>query len=102
MESKKDTSKHSAADLSARRARGESLTDLTRVRSKSAAELERDIQDDPDFRDLDENWHASAKAIDGTTDQKLDFALTMSSAPRIIEENQQPDLAGATSSEGVS
>lgn len=63
MERKESTSKHSAADLVARRARGESRTDLARVRSKSEAELEQDIQDDPDLRALDKDWYLAAKAV---------------------------------------
>jgi uncharacterized protein (DUF4415 family) len=55
--------RYSAADLARLRARGESRTDLARVRAKTAAELERDIADDPDFRDVPEDWVATAEAV---------------------------------------
>jgi uncharacterized protein (DUF4415 family) len=59
-----DTTKtFSAADLKARRARGESRTDLARVQAKSAEELERDIASDPDFNDLPESWYETAEAV---------------------------------------
>ena len=57
------TKRHSAADLARRRARGESRTDLARVRAKIAAELERDIAGDADFRDVPKDWVARAKAV---------------------------------------
>lgn len=55
--------RYSAADLARRRAHGESRTDLPRVRAKTAPELQRDIADDPDFRDVPENWAATAEAV---------------------------------------
>lgn len=55
--------RYSAADLARRRARGESRTDLARVRAKTAAELERDIANDPDFRDIPRDWAATAEAV---------------------------------------
>lgn len=57
------TKRYSAAELIRRRARGESRTDLARVRAKTAAELERDIASDPDFRDIPRNWVATAEAV---------------------------------------
>jgi uncharacterized protein (DUF4415 family) len=53
----------SSDDLKARRARGESGSDLARVRAKSEAELERDIADDPDFRDIPADWHEAARVV---------------------------------------
>jgi uncharacterized protein (DUF4415 family) len=53
----------SAAELSALRAQGKSETDLARVRAKTEAELERDIADDPDARDLPQDWFVKAQAV---------------------------------------
>jgi uncharacterized protein (DUF4415 family) len=55
--------RYSAADLARRRARGESRSDLAFVRAKSAADLDRDIADDPDFRDVPTDWVATAEAV---------------------------------------
>jgi uncharacterized protein (DUF4415 family) len=63
MESVKHTSRFSATELEARRARGESRTDLARVRSKSDAELERDIAGDPDFAGEADDWYKAAEAV---------------------------------------
>ena len=57
------TRRYSAAELARRRARGESRSDLSRVRAKTAAELERDIASDPDFRDVPKDWVESAEAV---------------------------------------
>ena len=54
--------RYSAADLARRRARGESRTDLARVRAKTEAELERDIASDPDIRDVPKDWSEKAEA----------------------------------------
>lgn len=63
MEKGNDIRTYTAADLEARRARGESQTDLAKVRAKSEAELERDIADDPDFRNVPDDWAATAQAM---------------------------------------
>lgn len=54
---------YSASELKDRRARGESKSDLTRVRAMTEAELEKNIATDSDFRDVAEDWHAEAEAI---------------------------------------
>ncbi len=54
--------RYTASELATRRARGESRTNLARVRAKTAAELERDIAADPDFRDVPADWVATAEA----------------------------------------
>ena len=41
----------------------ESRSDLARGRAKTEAELEADIMSDPDFRDIPEDWHATAQAV---------------------------------------
>ena len=51
------------AELEARRARGESRTDLARVHAKTEEELERDIASDPDWRDIPRDWHEAAAAV---------------------------------------
>ena len=63
MEKRNAIKSYSAAELEDRRARGESQTDLARVRAKSEAELERDIAGDPDLQDVPEDWHAAAEAV---------------------------------------
>jgi uncharacterized protein (DUF4415 family) len=63
MEKGRSIRKFSAAELEARRARGECGSDLGRVRAKSAEELERDIADDPDFRNEAEDWYKAAEAV---------------------------------------
>ncbi len=55
--------RYTAAELAQMRSRGESRTESARVRAKSEVELERDIQADPDFRDVPCDWHAAAKAL---------------------------------------
>lgn len=47
--------RHSAAVLARRSARGQSRTNLARVRPKTAAELERDIAGYANFRDAPKN-----------------------------------------------
>ncbi len=63
MEKRDAIRSYTAADLDDRRARGESRTDLARVRAKSDAELERDIASDSDLRDVPEDWHLAAEAV---------------------------------------
>lgn len=63
MEKNENIKRFSAAELEARRARGESRTDLARVRAKMEEELERDIASDPDFADVPENWCENAEAV---------------------------------------
>ena len=69
------TRRYSAAELARRRARGESRTDLSRVRAKTAAELERDIAGDPDFRDVPRNWIESADAVMPTPKRLISLRL---------------------------
>jgi hypothetical protein len=52
--------RYTTAQLRERRARGESRTDLARVRAKTEEELERDIANDPDFKDIPKNWYETA------------------------------------------
>ena len=63
MEKERTITGYSAADLEARRARGESKSDLARVRAKTEAELDQAIASDPDFRDVPGDWHEAAEAI---------------------------------------
>ncbi|HEX7388701.1 MAG TPA: BrnA antitoxin family protein [Acidiphilium sp.] len=55
--------KFSATELRAKTARGESRSDLARVRAKTEAELERDIASDPDFAGISDDWLATAEAV---------------------------------------
>ncbi len=66
---------YSAADLEARRAKGESKSDLARAHAKTEAELEQDIANDPDFQDVPEDWHAAAEAIMPATKRLLSLRL---------------------------
>lgn len=66
---------YSATDLKARRARGESQTDLANVHAKTEPELEQDIANDPDFRAVDENWYNAAQAIMPATKRLLSLRL---------------------------
>ena len=63
MEKDKNMKTFSAEKLEELRARGESRTDLARVRAKTAAELERDIAGDADFKDAPKNWYEAAEAV---------------------------------------
>ncbi len=65
----------SAAELKAKRARGESRTDLARLRNKTEAELEADIAADEDFRDVPENWVEAAEAVIPTPKKLLSLRL---------------------------
>ncbi len=63
MEKEKNIRKFSAAELEELRARGKSSTNLAGVRAKAETELERDIAEDPDFKDVAERWYETAEAI---------------------------------------
>jgi uncharacterized protein (DUF4415 family) len=63
MENENDIKRFSIAELEGLRARGDSKTDLARVRAKSEAELDRDIANDHDFRDIPEEWNVAAEAL---------------------------------------
>ncbi len=63
------------AEAHRRRARGESRTDFARLRAKTAAELERDIASDPDFRDIPKDWVASAQAVMPTPKRLLSLRI---------------------------
>lgn len=72
---------YTTADLAALRARGESRTDLARVRAKSEAELKQDIAADPDFRDVPDDWHVTAEALMPTPKKLLSLRLD----PEVID-----------------
>ncbi len=63
MERDENIKRYTAAELDAMIARGESRTDLARVRAKTEEELECDIASDPDFCDVPENWYENAQAV---------------------------------------
>jgi uncharacterized protein (DUF4415 family) len=66
----------SETELEERRARGESRTDLARVRAKTAEELERDnIASDPDFNGVPEDWYKRAEAVMPTPKKLLSLRL---------------------------
>ncbi|MGH6823813.1 MAG: BrnA antitoxin family protein [Methylocella sp.] len=65
----------SETELEERRARGESRTDLARVRAKTAEERERDIACDPDFSGVPEDWYKGAEAVMPTPKKLLSLRL---------------------------
>ncbi len=75
MAKEKGIRRFSETDLEERRARGESRTDLARVRAKTAEELEREITSDPDFSGVPEDWYKSAEAVMPTPKKLLSLRL---------------------------
>ncbi|MGH6796268.1 MAG: BrnA antitoxin family protein [Methylocella sp.] len=75
MAKDKGIRRFSETDLEERRARGESRTDLVRVRAKTAEERERDIASDPDFSGVPEDWYKSAEAVMPTPKKLLSLRL---------------------------
>lgn len=75
MGKEKNIKRFSAAELEELRSRGESRTDLPRVRAKTEADLERDIDADPDFRGVPENWYEAAEAVTPVPKQLLSLRL---------------------------
>lgn len=75
MEKEKNIKKFSKAELEAMRARGESRTNLARVRAKTEEELVLDIASDPDFADVVEDWYERAEAVMPTAKKLLSLRL---------------------------
>jgi uncharacterized protein (DUF4415 family) len=75
MAKEKGIRRFSETDLEERRARGESRTDLARVRAKTAEELERDIASDADFSGVPEDWYKRAEAVMPTPKKLLSLRL---------------------------
>ncbi len=71
----KSITRFSAAELEERRARGESRSDWVRVRAKTEEEIDRDIANDLDFRDVPRDWYKNAEAIMPTTKKLLSLRL---------------------------
>lgn len=67
--------RYSAVELRAKRARGESQTDLARIRAKTEEELERDIASDPDWADIPRDWAENAELIMPGQKQLLSLRL---------------------------
>jgi uncharacterized protein (DUF4415 family) len=63
VQKKTPIGKASANTPEARRTQPASQTDLARVRAKTDEELERDIADDPDFRDIPADWFINAQPV---------------------------------------
>ncbi len=63
MQNEDDIKTYTEAELQARRTRRGSRTDMARLRAKSEIELERDIADDSEFRDVPVDWHLAANAV---------------------------------------
>jgi uncharacterized protein (DUF4415 family) len=75
MEKKEDNRRYTSAELKAIRARGESKTDWVRFEAKSEEELERDIADDPDYRDVPDDWYKNATLVIPTSKKMLSLRL---------------------------
>ena len=75
MRKEKSIKRFSAAELEKRRARGESRSDLARVRAKTEEELERDIANDTDFKDVSRDWYKDAEAVMPTQKKLLSLRL---------------------------
>jgi uncharacterized protein (DUF4415 family) len=75
MEKKEDIRRYTSAELKAIRARGESKTDWVRFEAKSEEELERDIADDPDYRDVPDDWYKNATLVIPTSKKMLSLRL---------------------------
>src|ERR1700682_6317842 len=75
MVKEKDIRRFSETELEERRARGESRTDLARVRAKMAEELERDIASDADFSGVPEDWYKRAEAMMPTPKKLLSLRI---------------------------
>lgn len=63
MANETNIKKFSADELQQLRARGESRTDLQRVRARTDAELEKDIATDADWKDIPADWYREAEAV---------------------------------------
>jgi uncharacterized protein (DUF4415 family) len=75
MEKKEDIRRYTSAELKAMCARGESETDWARVRAKSKDQLERDIADDPDYKDVPDDWYKNATLVIPTSKKMLSLRL---------------------------
>jgi uncharacterized protein (DUF4415 family) len=53
----------SATELKERLARGESRSDLARIRSMTDEDVERQIAGDPDWKDVPEDWYCDAETV---------------------------------------
>jgi uncharacterized protein (DUF4415 family) len=63
--------RYSVAELRAMRERGESRTDWQHVRAMSEADLERAVAEDPDWREVPEDWHRQALPVNPKQPKKL-------------------------------
>lgn len=75
MKNDANTMRFSAAELEAKRARGESETDRARILAKTEEELERDIAADPDWQDPPRDWMEAAQAVMPAPKQLLSLRL---------------------------
>ena len=75
MEKESDIKTFSVAELEARRSRGESRTDLARLRAKSDEQIERETESDPDFKDEPQDWLARAEAVMPTPKKLLSLRI---------------------------
>jgi uncharacterized protein (DUF4415 family) len=75
MEKKEDIRHYTSAELKSMRARGESKTDWVRFEAKSEEQLEQDIADDPDYRDVPDDWYKNATLVIPTSKKMLSLRL---------------------------
>lgn len=58
-----DTKRYTMDELRERAQRGESRTNLARIKAMTEEELEQAIASDPDWADIPENWFEQAEAV---------------------------------------
>ncbi|WGF88749.1 BrnA antitoxin family protein [Marinivivus vitaminiproducens] len=65
--------RYSADEL--RRMRSGSRTDRSRIEARSEGELERSIADDPDWKDVPEDWWRKAEPVPGGNKKLLSLRI---------------------------
>jgi uncharacterized protein (DUF4415 family) len=75
MQNETNIRRFSAARLRELRASGESQTDIQRVRAKTQAQLEKDIAEDEDWKDIPADWYREADAVMPTTKRMVSIRL---------------------------
>jgi uncharacterized protein (DUF4415 family) len=70
-----DIRRFSAAELRARRARGEGQTDFARLDAMTEAELEAAIASDPDWKDVPADWFKDAIPVQPGTKKLLSLRV---------------------------
>lgn len=61
--SKENIKRYTASELRELTQRGESRTDIARIKAMSDQDVERAIVNDPDWEDFPDNWYEQAEAV---------------------------------------